>query len=192
MNFDEVKGKLEKVSSLIRGDDSQRNIGRLNTFVKYAVEAWMLIDPLTGAVGTGMQLLTTVLDDVLNSVKGADQQDVNTIVHQVLERHSGELAELRHLIAMLMPRASVVFDGGGAVTLRAGHRVASVTDCGGDHFLVNFDESLDFPDDFMALCSVSGAISVVHRDWIEVRLPVGTHRLASIPIKVALIRIGFP
>jgi len=43
MNFQDINKKLENVRDLIKGEDYEKNINRLNTVLKYATEAWLLL-----------------------------------------------------------------------------------------------------------------------------------------------------
>lgn len=191
MDTNDVRKKLETVAKLLKGSNDDRAISRLNSLVRYATDAWLLIDPLTGAVGKAVQILTSVLNDVLDGVNEADQADIAVIVHKVLDSHQGELEELRALVSKLVPHASVCFDD-GSVALRSGHGVSSITDHGIGRFSVHFESPLENPDDFLALSNVSGALTTVSENGVEVVLPdnINSDR-EDRPIKVVITRIRY-
>ena len=109
MDFREIEKRLEIAKRLVEGENHERNINRLNTFIKYAVDAWLLVDPMTGAVAKGAQLASQVLDDLFDGLKDATQQDIDKIFNAVLDKHHEEIENLRSVVNKLTPKASIIY-----------------------------------------------------------------------------------
>lgn len=190
INQIESSEKLAKIVSYIKGDNFEKNASWLNKVLRRIGGAWLCIEPVTGSIVSGAILASDVLDDLLQGLSSASKEDIDIVFHNVLSQHEDKLRETYRRLELLTPKAGVVYAMGEWV-IRNSHGISSITDHGNDHFSINFTALLAYPDEFIALCNVSGTHLDVHEAGVDVRLPKNFDSSVGL-IKVVLHRVtGF-
>jgi len=182
----DIPAQLEEVNKLLKGDLSQKNVSRLNTFFRYASKIWMFVDPVTGAAGAGALLVSDLISDLAEKSKGDDKDKIDEIFLTVIEQHEGRLVEMEHKLDMFIPSCSVVYIPRNT-KLKGSHGVCSITDNGENHFFVNFTHPLNNSDHFFPHCNISGATLTLDKAGLRVELPAGTDQ--GVELKIYLQRM---
>ena len=184
----EIQKKLEGVKELIKGKSYEKNLGRLNLFMKKAIDVWFFIEPVSGTVAKGAEIACSALDDFLNRSKNAAQDEIDEIFYEVFKCHEGQLSEIERLLFLLIPKASVTYRQDKWSVIN-GQGISSVTNYSNNRFKLNFIHSLSDPDNYFASCNVSGCYIDIDNDGVDVILPNDTD--FDRPIKVLLQRMIF-
>ncbi len=188
-NNEEITKKLEAVSGLITGENVEKNISRLNLFIKKAFDVWFLIDPVTGSVAKGAQIATSAFDDLFNGLSKATQQDIDNVFNEILKDHNEQLSKLNKSLALLIPKASVTYDQNNWSL--QGHGISSLTDYSNHEFKINFIDELDDPENYYAHCNVTGSHIEIDSDGVHITLPENFDVRAGTKIKVMLQRMTY-
>lgn len=190
VELNEINTKLELVSKKIQGDNFEKNTGRLNKFINHALSAWLLIDPVSGTVGKGALFASNFLDDVLSGLKDADQENINVIFNDVLDKHNEGFRELSILIDALVPKASVNYDQ-NKFNIVNSHGINDVIDMSDHRFILVLKEIIDNPDEYIGICNITGASTNITNDRVDIVLPDNWLPDKNIVIKVLIMRMGY-
>lgn len=184
---EEIREKLEAISKLIEGDSAEKNIGRLNYFIKKSMDVWFFIDPASGTVAKGAEIACSTIGDLLNGLQAVTQQDIDRVFNDILDAHNEQLDAFNNQLALLIPKASLTYvQNKWEFT---GHGLSSVTGFSNTRFKMNLNTSLSDPDSYFAHCNVSGSYIEIDSGGIDVTLPEGLD--LNRPIKVMLQRMTY-
>lgn len=182
----DIPAQLEEVNKLLKGDLSQKNVSRLNTFFRYASKIWMFVDPVTGIAGAGAHLVSDLISDLADKSKGDDKDKIDKIFLAVIKQHEDRLVEMEHKLDMFIPSCSVVYIP-KKTELKRTHGASSITENGENGFFINFAYPLNNPGDFFPHCNNSGAKLTLVEEGLRVELPLGTDQ--EIELKIYLQRM---
>ena len=190
MKETEIQEKLQKVSNYLKGNNYKINVGRLNKLMKYATDAWLLIDPVTGIAAKGAQFASDLLSDLLEKLSVTEQKDINRIFNEILDSHNAQLRKLLDLLYALIPKASVTYSQNSFKILN-GHGIDAISDHSNHCFSLHLSEPIEKPSDYFVHCNIPGAKSAVSANEITVTLPADWDWTVDTAIKILVQRMDY-
>ncbi|CAK2951009.1 conserved hypothetical protein [Vibrio crassostreae] len=161
--------KLNVLKSRLKPGIFEVVLRRINSLYKVASKVPFLDIPGLGVI-TGMDFISTSIDEILNELDAIDDDQYKSTVLQLLDDHEVRLIKLQKKVTELIPVASVTLNNPNNAVLNLGlsHGVSSVTDNGVNNFTINFLSPLRTPEMYFPHCNVPTKYINVNRHRIDV------------------------